>query len=337
MKKFNKKELAEKIRKHSGELIIAIVVLVLFVLLLSGSIPFFGELFNKDTEPITEETTSGEETTNLGNEITEPTEYPYWKPISYNGLSDVGSFRGRDVWVNGSTVYYSCGTAGQLVLNGNTWDPVRWKGVNTYIVGRYVWTDGTNVYYSGPADGSFDFPRPIAHYVLNGDTWEKKTWNGLTDFYGDCIWTDGTNVYYSKGAKHYVLNDGTWEEKTWNGLTNFSGSNVWTDGSKMYYSDGSVHYVLNGNTWEGKTWNGLNGTSVSGIDIWTDGTNVYYSGDKQSNQWKLDTETDTWNKITWIWENTTYKPQFTGEYVWTDGTHVYYSDGPWYYVLVCEP
>ena len=70
--------------------------------------------------------------------------------------------------------------------------------------------------------------------------------------------------------------------------------------------------------WSTKTWTGL--TSFNGAYIWTDGTNIYYSAGNSSNQYVLDTSTNTWSAKTWSGLTTFY-----GNGIWTDGTNIYYS------------
>ena len=53
-KKFNMQEFREKVRKHSGEIIVAIVALLLLITLLSVSVPFLSDLFKRGAEEPTE-------------------------------------------------------------------------------------------------------------------------------------------------------------------------------------------------------------------------------------------------------------------------------------------
>ncbi len=95
MKKFNKKEFGEKVRKHLGEIIVALVVLVLLIGLLSTSVPFLSDFFNRSEEPdeptisVTEKEPSYTDDT-----ISEPTctdktcEIPEDKPIEQSPNKD---------------------------------------------------------------------------------------------------------------------------------------------------------------------------------------------------------------------------------------------------------
>ena len=63
-----------------------------------------------------------------------------------------------------------------------------------------------------------------------------------------------------------------------------------------------------------------------GSNIWTDGVRFFYSNGSSQNV--LDTETSTWERMTW-----TGLTNFDGENVWTDGTDIYYSNYSIQYVL----
>ena len=110
---------------------------------------------------------------------------------------------------------------------------------------------------------------------------------------------------------------------------NGEGKFIWTDNEKYYYSWENNHYIYNENTgiWEIKIWNGL--TNFDGNYIWNDGENVYCSIGGQGKQYKLNKETDTWEKITWK-TGLTY---FPGYNVWKDGENIYYSSPSYQYKL----
>lgn len=132
-----------------------------------------------------------------------------WEVKTWSGLND---FNGSCIWTDGTNIYYSArkitinGTFDetscinqQYVLDGDTWRPKTWSGLNAFD-GYYVWTDGANVYYSGlEMDGT------TIHYVLKNGKWEPKSWDGPKDFNGFYIWTDGVNYYYSNETTHYVF------------------------------------------------------------------------------------------------------------------------------------
>lgn len=248
-----------------------------------------------------------------------------WTSKSWSGLTGVS---GKNIWTDGTDVYYSYGTA-QYVLDKTTsaWKPKSWSGLTSFE-GFNIWTDGGNIYYSS----SYTYSEDV-QYVLDKSTstWTANTWTSTTGSFtpkisGQYVWTDGDNIYctYPSGSSTsyttYVLDKATltWDFKNWSGSTRPHGYYVWTDGTDVYYSNGSYQYVLNKATssWSTKTWSGL--TSFNGYNIWTDGTNIFYSND--SYQYVLGAS--TWFATSWSGNNS-----FDGTGIWTDGKDIYCSDG----------
>jgi hypothetical protein len=192
----------------------------------------------------------------IGNEIIVRSDNS-WKceegPIIFSQLRSGEHFDARNVWTDGSNIYYSC-LIDHYVLNRetSTWETKAWNAGS--FNGSSIWDSGTYIFYSGGNK----------QYALVDGKWYNagNQWKGLTYFDGQNVWTDGERYYCSAGDQQYVLNGWTWEPITWNGYSDVVGRDIWTDGTNFYYSwDGATssqdrQYVLNRetNTWEKKVW-----------------------------------------------------------------------------------
>ena len=252
-----------------------------------------------------------------GNELTDSTK---WIDVSNNGLTTLtpitwdggAKIYGGSIYKIGSKIYCLESTyvsQKHYVLNGTTWERVRWQGTEI-LSSSCVWTDGTDTYYTNASN----------LYVFNGTDWVVKTWDGISNLSGSSVWSDGTKTYFSYRDTQLVLNNGVWEQANWEGKKPI-GDYIWRDGNKIYYSLGGTNYVLNGNTWENINWN----ISIQhGNYIWTDGKNTYYS--YGTNQYVL--KDNKWEVKQWNGLN-----DFNGNNVWTDGTNYYYSAGDVHYIF----
>lgn len=221
--------------------------------------------------------------------------------------------KGRDVWTDGTNIYYSNGALSQYKINVATssWSWKTWTGYDNFG-GEYIWHQGSNTYSSQNSS---------SQYRLNTSTgaWEAKTWNNHQPT-GIDIWTDGTNVYDSSFGSNYTLDvsTSTWTARTWYGTSSFSGRNVWTDGTNFYLSEGSIQKKLqSAYSWQNWGWFGL--TNFNGQDVWTGPDGNFYYSDNASH-YVLDIATKTWSSVTAFGVN------FYGRDVWSGGGHVYVSN-----------
>ena len=124
--------------------------------------------------------------------------HKYWN-IEYHGRYSSDSIYGKDVWTDGTNIYYSHSDSygsNQFIYNKNIhdWENKDWRpegSTGSYYLptlGQYVWTDGIDTYFTQG--------RTIV-LNKNTNTWDLVTWNG--DFYpgnGEQIWRKGNNTYY---------------------------------------------------------------------------------------------------------------------------------------------
>lgn len=233
------------------------------------------------------------------------------KSWSYDS-SPLMTVRGRNVWTDGSKIYYSNGALMQYEINlaTSSWSWKTWSGYDNFD-GSNVWRQGSNTYVSQNSSNQYRL-NPIT------GSWVTQTWNNRNPT-GIDTWTDGTNIYDSNANSQYTLNvsTSTWNSSTWYGRSSFSGRNVWTDGTNFYLSESSIQQKLqSAYSWQTWGWFGL--TSFNGQDVWTgpDG-NIYYSDN--ASHYVLNRDTRTWSSVT------TFGVNFYGRDVWTAGGHVYVS------------
>lgn len=214
-----------------------------------------------------------------------------WEWVEWKGLSQ---FWGSDIWSDGQNIYYSGrdtnNTAINYKLNGDTWEPKTWYGLDTllsdgaYLKGSDIWSDGENIYFTSrftKTDGTDVY----YSYVLDKSTsiWSEKPWAGLTNIQRQFIFQYKDRIYYSSAisdddstSDYYQLDIGTstWNRYNWGDGIYISGYGVWTDGENTYYNN---EYKLNDSsfTWEPMTWTGLDG--FNGLSIWVVDDNVFYS------------------------------------------------------------
>lgn len=235
------------------------------------------------------------------------------------GYDFVGwSLNGVEIVENISSTAVSKNIIYQAVFISNTWETVTWSGDFPYPDINDMFTDGVNFY--------LEYKSQI--YLLNLETFtsEKVTFTNLPEnFSARSVWSDGENTYYSCDGKHYILDVKTltWEEIGISGLNYIDNFYIWSDGENTYYSQTS-HFVFNKENlvWEEMIWNGF--TDFDGMQIWSDGENVYYS--INSDQFKLNIETKTWEAVTW-------NMSVQGEFIHSFGNNVYCFFGNDKYVL----
>ena len=157
-----------------------------------------------------------------------------WETTTWSGLE---FFVGRAVWTDDINIYCNYGSK-SYILNGNTWEPKVWKGLDQP---NSLWTDGTNIYHSSGRK----------HYILKGDTWEEKLFDGCPQqMHYDYFWTDGDNVYYSNlHNERYVLveNPKLYLNTTYGGWRNtcpLSNSNTFTVNGKLFKATAQIGWYV---------------------------------------------------------------------------------------------
>ena len=227
---------------------------------------------------------------------------------------------GKDIWSDGTDIYYSPSNTYKLNRTTGEWSAVSgWNSLN----GRNIWFKGDAYVYS--------YGSTQAIWKPGTSSWQSPQKQGLTNYNGIHTWTDGENYYYSYGTDHYKLQSQSewykvyWEQKTWQGLSSFDGENVWTDGEHIYYSYDADQYELDKNTstWVSKTWYG-DLTQPRGYAIWKANGKIYSGVPSASTYYVLDKDTSTWTACSYVVnECSSANPQD----VWYDGDHTYVSNG----------
>ncbi len=281
-----------------------------------------------------------------------------WEKIEWEG--DLKNIDGHYIWSDGTNTYYGKGID-QYIFDKqhNRWNPIiMWhegdKCSNYAIYGCAVWTDGENIYYS---DNNY------ATYILEKgrNIWAEVSWadNEAMLLDGRDIWRHGGNIYHSHGEEHHRLQK-LMHYKKWTASISSTpeiGKSIFTDtlilskavkdsnATKVYdyilpkeVKDSNVTKVYD-YAWKDKEWSGLD--KFEGDNIWSDGNHVFYSNGSQ--QYILNKETSTWEKIKMFTDKEIYTPKHTNidielklfrENIWTDGTDIYYSDLNLQYELI---
>ena len=363
MKKIDMKKIRETVRKRSGEITVALVIVGLLITVISVSAPVLSNLFNKDeqpteptvsfleeTDPTTEPTTEPEETDPPETEPpeTEPeeTDPPETEPAHQHNhnknktISPTCTQKGYSVYLCSCGDTYKADYKDALGHDWSAWvitkQPTETaEGAETRTCGRCGITEDRSIDKLPAATEPEETDPPAPSEISYRYVWVKKDWSGLSgarfNLDASSIWTDGNNTYYSFDTDQYVLNKETnaWERKSWNGYWEIYGNDIWTDGVNTYFSYNpqtnlNRQYVLNKET---NTWEPKVWNGLTGFDgyfVWTDGANMYYSFGRSQYVLNGDTwEPKVWNGLT----------SFNGSRVWTDGNNTYYSEGNLQYVL----